>query len=304
MNKNYNVVEKFLKTADPNESLASLSRKLFLENPKTFTGTEHARSYLRSFLNLPGKEKKILSIPDGKKEDNSIYEIKTAKLAILNDIHFPYHNKKALSKAIQKCIDEKVTAILLNGDVLDFYQLSVHVKEKNKPSLNTEVQITKKFFKDLRKLFPNIPIYFKLGNHEIRLEKYIQSKAKELEDLDVLKIENLLDFEKFNIIKINKYTPVKIEDLIILHGHEYPGSGGDNPAKNIYNKTKHSVLCGHFHRESSYKLKDITGKSINCYSVGCLCDLSPNYLPFNNWVNGFAIVTTEKNKTKVDNIIL
>ena len=37
------------------------------------------------------------------------------------------------------------------------------------------------------------------------------------------------------------------------------------------------------------------GEYNGAFSVGCLCNLSPEYLPYNEWVHGFAIVTMKPN---------
>ena len=80
-------------------------------------------------------------------------------------------------------------------------------------------------------------------------------------------------------------------DIAVLHGHELPmKSGGINPARAARLKINRPLIIGHFHRQS----KDagmILGKPYYyAYSTGCLCDLSPAYMPINDWVHGFILI--------------
>jgi hypothetical protein len=49
-------------------------------------------------------------------------------------------------------------------------------------------------------------------------------------------------------------------------------------------------LLGHHHRSSSHVEYTWKHEPINCWSVGCLCDLSPEYARINKWNHGHAIV--------------
>jgi hypothetical protein len=39
----------------------------------------------------------------------------------------------------------------------------------------------------------------------------------------------------------------------------------------------------------------MNGKIITTWSVGCLCELNPAYMPLNRWNNGFAMVELDSN---------
>lgn len=52
--------------------------------------------------------------------------------------------------------------------------------------------------------------------------------------------------------------------------------------------------CGHFHQSSYHSEKTVEQSKIATWSVGCLCDMHPDYAPYNNWSHGFAFVETEK----------
>jgi len=63
-----------------------------------------------------------------------------------------------------------------------------------------------------------------------------------------------------------------------------------NPARGLFLRFVDTALMGHGHR-SSYHPEQVgsTGKIISCWSVGCCCDLKPNYAPINKWNHGAAV---------------
>ncbi len=56
-----------------------------------------------------------------------------------------------------------------------------------------------------------------------------------------------------------------------------------------------SALCSHFHQRSEHSTRDGNGKLLTTWSTGCLCQLAPDYAPFNEWSHGFATVAVDKN---------
>lgn len=88
------------------------------------------------------------------------------KFIVLGDIHFPYQDDKAL-KAVYKFLEQyPVDTIILNGDILDFYDVSSFDKDPDRiNSLQGEINLAQKFFKKLRSLSPNARIVFIKGNH-------------------------------------------------------------------------------------------------------------------------------------------
>jgi predicted phosphodiesterase len=298
----------------PKTPILTLAKKLYSENPLHFKNIEHARKLLSYHSGKNGnKNRKALEdrsvqqevlynyapfekIPDSFEEIREPYILGTAtkKILILSDIHFPYHNAAALKAAIKYGLEQAVDCIILNGDILDFYQLSDFSKDPSKPTFRKELELGRWFLKELRLAFPKAQIYYKIGNHEMRLERYLKVKAPEILDCEEFRLEILLEFAKHHVILIDKYTVIKTGNLNIIHGHEYKGAGGVYPAKYIYSKSKVNTICGHYHRSSTYLDKNMDGHYHGGFSTGCLCELSPDYMPYNEWVHGFAVVTMKK----------
>lgn len=214
------------------------------------------------------------------------------KILLLNDIHIPYHSLEAVRAAINYGREEQVNAVILNGDIMDLYQMSRFSKIPNKKTIRDELELCRQFLQQLRKLFPSEKIIFKVGNHDYRLSRYIHERAPELFGVDAINLPELLKLREYNIDFVQSSQGIQIGDLLCCHGHEWGGGGGINAARSILLKANCNVIVGHFHRSQEYITTRATGGTMGCWAVGCLCDLSPEYLAFNNWNNGAAIIHT------------
>jgi predicted phosphodiesterase len=231
-------------------------------------------------------------------------------LGILNDIHHPYADKNNLKAAIDWLKVDGVDAILLNGDIIDCYKGSYFVKDRRNRSLFEEFNILREFIDELNSTF-KCPIYYKLGNHEERIENMVLKEVPEL--LEFLTFEGCLkdggkfDFDEYQLTLIKDKRIVKFTDnLSILHGHEY-GMGFTNPvgvARWLYMKAKTNALCGDKHKSDSFSAKTIDKKTIKTWAIGCLCDMSPKYRPLNDWQAGFARVKREGEFFRVQDLII
>ncbi|NBW15322.1 MAG: hypothetical protein EBR82_45740, partial [Caulobacteraceae bacterium] len=224
------------------------------------------------------------------------------KIGILSDIHFPYHSLEALTIAIRHLKNSQIDCLYLNGDIMDFYSISRHEKDKDLRDFKREVDMSRDFLKKLRDLFPTIPIYYKLGNHEQRWAKSLQMQADEFAQLHELQFNIFFNLDKLQFNVVDDWQGMEMGDLLVVHGHELYGAGGINPSQNLMNKTLCNTLMGHVHRTSTTQKKTAFKEFINTYTTGCLTVLSPKYMPFSQHNNGFAIVEINEGKSKVFNL--
>lgn len=208
---------------------------------------------------------------------------------LLSDIHLPFHDEKALQTALEYGKQHEVDAIFLNGDTLDFYQLSFHEKDIRQVDVATEIEFGKQFLEYLRSNF-DCPIYWINGNHEHRLQRYLMNKAPELIGVPEFKIDVLLQFGRFGVTEIPYGSKVYFGKLLVEHGDKLRGAGGVQPARTLLMKFKRPVICGHFHRHSEATDRIYDGDLRKAWSLGCLCELEPKYMPVNDWSHGAAIV--------------
>jgi len=152
------------------------------------------------------------------------------KIIVINDLHLPWHDPKAIEIVLDVAKQEQVDEIILNGDVADMYGASRYPANSlnMQTTLEDELNTIKEFLTGLRKMFPDQKIMFIQGNHEARLDKFIIEKCPELWNLFTLKI--FCDFEKLKIesIPYNSAYQVGKSNLFVQHS---PPSYGENGAR-------------------------------------------------------------------------
>ena len=291
-----------------------LARIMYDENKLMFTNVEAARSTLREIEGKAGHKKRSTckiydrhkcpdrpknpyNLPDSDEETFDPYFIKGHKrVLVINDIHLPYHNIAAITAAFDFAKKEKPDAIFINGDLLDFHSVSYFEKDHRKKSFAAELGMLKGFFEKLNKLF-GAKIYFKLGNHEERYEKFLFQKAKELVGVEEFELENIIKARAEGIEVIKDKRVVMMNELPFIHGHEF-GRGVFSPvnsARGLFLQAKHSAVKGDSHVTSEHTEPNIMGKIMTTWSVGALCGLTPRWLPLNKWNHGMAINDLDAN---------
>jgi len=81
---------------------------------------------------------------------------------VMSDLHFPYHNIRAITESLNYGIQKNIDAILINGDGMDCYQLSKFNPDPRKRNLKEEIDAYGEFLDIIRKI---APVTWKLGNH-------------------------------------------------------------------------------------------------------------------------------------------
>ncbi len=237
------------------------------------------------------KPKSVLSCPEPEPSNYKDFKIDgEGRWLILGDVHIPFHDRATVEAAIRQAKKENVVGVVLNGDTLDSHEISSHDKDPSAPRYVREIELGNHFLQWVRQELPNARIIFKEGNHESRLNRYIMGRAPALFDLEFVNLRSLLHFADYGIEEVRDKRVIKIGKLHLIHGHEYNGGGGVNPARWLYLRARSKAACSHFHRTSEHHARDIGQKYEATWSIGCACQLSPAYAPLNEWNHGFAIV--------------
>ena len=304
-------------------SKKGIAKLLHEENPELYTNPEDARCCVRYVTGALGKKnrqmnslaenERFFSPYPEKQIENKFYDLtqEKAKILLLSDIHVPFHDKRAVDTAFNYGVKHSADVILLNGDIFDHWSESTHEKEYRNRDLAWDYEQYLDFLFEVRCAFPQAKILFKMGNHENRYERALQrSHLKELLGLDYFQYEKVMQFEQLGIESIAEFMTVTVAGLNIIHGHEYKGGGGVNPARWLSLRTGESTICGHFHRTSEHSTKSHRGEITSYWSTGTLADLNPRYMAYNGWNHGFAFLIKEqefffvKNKRIHDGTIL
>lgn len=332
LNSRYKNVENYLNIGDfliPNKG--EIARELCLKYPKTpnltlarmlygsnkplfngidaarccirrvrgVAGSQHRKYYSKTSLPSPSTISPFESLPPALTHfDNwQSYQLQgNMRVALLSDLHIPYHDRVAVQVALEHILAYKPSHIILNGDIADFFSVSFWEKDPRKRNFSLEIASVKQFLKIVRNVFPEAIILYKEGNHEERYARYLAVKAPELLGIQALEFSKILCLDDYKITLIGDKRPILLgKRLHVIHGHEirWGITSPVNPARGFYMRGKECCIGGHLHQSSSHSEKSMSESIVSCWSTGCLCDMHPDYSPLNKWNLGFAEVTVE-----------
>ena len=218
------------------------------------------------------------------------------RVAVLSDLHVPYHSMVAVKAAVDYCMKKKPSTVVLNGDVADFYSISRHQKDPSKRDLEQEITAVREMLAWIRYQFgKKCRIVYKIGNHEDRWAHYLWNCAPEISHSPRMDVKEWLDAEKYGIEMVGEQRPIMVGKLPVFHGHEL-GKGISSPvnaARGAFMRTLSTLLVGHSHRSSHHTEPNVWGTQTSCWSTGCLADLRPAYAVINKWQHGAAFVEVE-----------
>lgn len=158
-------------------------------------------------------------------------KLENGLVVIGSDIHIPFQDDKAVSAFVKYCKEKQPEVVVLNGDVLDMFMLSKFTKGEGRNPLE-EITMCQGLFESLRKAVPNSDIYYVIGNHENRLEKYVLSKAPELASL----IEDVFSIIKVEDFKIRGCASVTFNgNFVCKHGTLLGNKSGLSAIKEMEN---------------------------------------------------------------------
>lgn len=298
-------VLKYLKRFKPTPS-RQLARIIYNDNKLLFDSLKQVYGYVRYYRGAKGKinrehledrhytPQEPPQLPQSRADDYTPFEIEgVERLGVMGDIHIPYQSNEAIKLAVAHMKQRSVDGVLILGDLIDFHQLSHFRKDPRKRSPKLEIEDTKKFLYWLRyNLGERVQIVYKLGNHDERYDKYVMNKAPEIFDIVHTTLYTVLELDKMGIEVVNNKRIVTCNELPFLHGHEWQRGLASpvNPARGAFLKSHSTVVVAHLHRTSEHSERSLDGSTIATWSLGCLCDLHPEYAPINSWNHGFAVV--------------
>lgn len=223
--------------------------------------------------------------------DESAWEIQ--KTVLLPDIHHPHYEKRTMEAVNEFIFDYNPDELVYMGDQMSLDCISWW--NKDKPLLKEGKRLLKDynlFDKEVLEIHENITReetrrIFMIGNHERRVNMYVQ-KNPELEDfIDYVRHLKLLE-RNYIIVPYNGVH--KVGKLNVIHGYYY----------NMYHSKKTveafegNTVYGHVHSPQVHtKISPIDQKGYHmATALPCLCSIKPDYKNAapNHWINGFGIV--------------
>jgi predicted phosphodiesterase len=304
----------------PDAPARTLARRLVAESNNAIT-LHQARMRMQRQFGVHGKRNRkhikaaaprpkrtageVYSMPPSHAEPWTPHVMKVlGPVGILSDVHVPYHSEIAVQAAVGYLKTQNLTGLLLNGDIADFYAISRYQKDPKQRDFKGELEAVRQFLAWIRSEFPDIPIVYKIGNHEDRWTHWLWQHGPEISDDPRMSLTAWLELDKHDMQIVEDQRPVMLGKLPVLHGHELPRGLASpvNVARGAWMRTLSTVLVGHSHRTSNHAESNMWHHETACWSTGCLCDLRPEYAKFNRWNWGFAVATVhERGQFDVNN---
>ena len=306
---NKNAIIRDLLAQFPKVSKKGLAEKAAYDYPTIFT-VEQARDIIRYITGSKGVnnrskvqqggliKKEEFKLPSSKAKERQFVRIEENNILWMSDIHIPNQNNEAIELAIQDGLKEKVNCIILGGDIMDNTPFTSHDAPPPSPDdVRDYFEMTQQFLAYLRSKFPKIHIVWIEGNHDQWLSRWLMKKAPILFNDPYYHLPQRLDLKKYKIDFYEQEVILQIGKLSASHGHTIVRGvfAPVNAARGVFMRTKSNYIIGHVHATSIHHESNIKGEQIGCFSVGCLCELSPSYDPHNTKHNlGYAIIKVEK----------
>lgn len=312
-----NLAREYRKKYGDEMPALKLARIMYNENKLLLKNVEQARDKLRYIEGKKGvRDRKTVknteffkeearslnpyNLPESHSKDRTPFKLPLAcnNILLISDLHIPYHDLTAITIALDYGVKENINTVFINGDLIDFANVSKFETDWSKRSTKQEFDATKQFLVSLRKAFPAAEIYWLKGNHCTRWEKFLMAKVHEIWDDPYFQLEQRLRLNEERIKILDDKVLVKAGKLSITHGHHIMRGffAPVNSARGVYMKAKQSTIIGHVHKVSTHSETDMDGNVVTTYSMGSLCEKRPDYSPLvSSYQHGFAHVKIERN---------
>jgi predicted phosphodiesterase len=226
----------------------------------------------------------------------------TTRCFIFPDTQIPYQDHAFVKRMLRVVRAYKPDVIVHVGDLVDMPEPSRWTKGSAgefAPTLQASLDQTYDLLKEIRKAAPNAVIRCKAGNHDERLEKYINQYAPALASLRSSSLPDQLRLDELGILYERKPFLVA-PDVMVLHGHEraYSSISGKYELERIRQHGM-SVVTGHTHTPVLVTTAQAVGfnqKHFFGMNVGHAMDVKKvgyvgdGYL---NWCQGFGLIETD-----------
>jgi len=289
--------EEFIAVWEKTFSPTAVARELGVDVRNVLKRRENIekKGYLLPAVSNRGDVK---DVPAGRiiisqRRDVNRYEIQNGVILIGSDAHYhPGHISTAHKALCNLAFDlgSKISAVILNGDILDGAQISRHPRDgwSNPPNVKQELEAIQERTADIEKaVAPGVRLMRTQGNHDARFEMRLAAQVPEYEGVAGFTLrEHLPKWEDSLRIDIN-------EDVVVIHDwHSGIHSGWNDVLKGGC-----TTVTGHTH-ELGYKAH-VGFKNRIHYGIktGMLADEDQSQFNYRkgkpgfNWRSGFAVLT-------------
>lgn len=217
----------------------------------------------------------------------------------------PYHDRRAIDIGLQTIVKVQPEEVILLGDNLDLQELSTRWAFGDDARQTTPLAIREYawLLRRIREIAPSARFTKMQGNHEKRLEKYLEERAGALANLrhfdgrKALGLRELLGLDVLQVESFGYPDPYWLWNRVeVEHGRTVRAGGGATAAA-VIARREHSLVYGHNHRrELAHRLVEgpWARREIFAGSPGCLCHVDGR-VPGSDrpdWQQGIGIITS------------
>lgn len=230
------------------------------------------------------------------------FEVYDGVVIVGSDAHiWPGPMSTAMRAFVKFCKDMSPKVAVMNGDVMDFPQVSRHppIGWESHPTVAEEIEAAQDKLHKIELATPkSCKLVWTLGNHDARFETRLATVAPEYARMNGFHLKD--HFPAWQAC----WSAWVNNDVVIKHRWK----GGINaPRANTLNAGK-SIVTGHLH---SSKVIPLTDYNATRYGVdtGCLADPDhPAFLDYTednakDWRSGFAVLTFHKGKLLMPELV-
>lgn len=270
----------------------------------TYGATETARQlqmlernvYLRR-SNLESKFKRPLNAPTKSGKDyphRQALNIRHGQVVVGSDFHIWPGEESTALRAFKKFVDDiRPAAVILNGDVLDFPQISRHppIGWESTPTPKEEIEAAQDHLSDIATAARKARKIWTLGNHDARFEMRLAAVAPQYAGLKGI---HLSDFFGLWDKAMSCFINEGVEGGATMVKHRFKG-GQNAPRANVLNAGI-SMVTGHLHSQKVVPLSNYRPFDIYGVDTGCVADKDHRAFLYAedsplDWRSGFGLLT-------------
>lgn len=230
-----------------------------------------------------------------------------------SDFHGQFVDPLALRVFLDVAADVQPDVVVLNGDVVDFPQVSrfTHMPGAGSLSLQDEIDYCReKIVRRVREAAPDAALLWVIGNHEQRLVRYLANTAPELASLRCLAWDDLMGVDEYGVEMVfggsfmaprqrdradavrRRTHRVLYDSLVVTHGVSIAG----NAMKVELERWGISGTSGHTHRPGIYTRPTAAQPYLSWTSTPMMAGFAvgKEYVDGpSGWTMGFALFTVD-----------
>lgn len=221
-------------------------------------------------------------------------EIRNGTVLIGSDFHIWPGEASTCLRAFKKFVaDIKPSAVILNGDVMDFPRISRHPQNwESAPDPQEEIEAAQDHLNDIEQACKRgAQKIWTLGNHDARFELMIASQAPQYRGVKGVHLsDHFATWQKAMSCFINE----GIEGGATMVKHRW--KGGMNATRANTLNAGVSMVTGHLHSQNVRPLSDYRRHDRYGVDTGCVADKEHRAFTYTedaalDWRSGFALLT-------------